>query len=136
LVLNIPDCPQLLEQHYVSCQSAASERNFSLAGHVVNSRRTRLNGSSVNDILFVNSALHWTLFLNSPEYVYVYKNMYMAWMEYCILYMNIKYHTGMWYYMDCKHLPIVTHMHINWHVRVLIGMCGYSLTCAGNMRVM
>ena len=38
--------------------SAPSEDNFSLAGHVVSSRRTRLNGSSVNDILFLNSALN------------------------------------------------------------------------------
>ena len=41
----------------VMATSAASERNFSLAGHVVSARRSRLSGSSVNDILFLNNAL-------------------------------------------------------------------------------
>lgn len=37
--------------------SAPSERNFSLAGHVVNKRRSCLASSSVNDILLVNSSM-------------------------------------------------------------------------------
>ena len=36
--------------------SAASERNFSVAGNVVSDRRSCLKSSSVNDILFLNSA--------------------------------------------------------------------------------
>ena len=41
----------------VMATSAASERNFSLAGHVVSERRATLRSSSVNDILFVNGSL-------------------------------------------------------------------------------
>ncbi len=41
----------------VMATSAASEINFSLAGHVVSARRSRLNGSSVDNILLVNSAM-------------------------------------------------------------------------------
>lgn len=41
----------------VMSTSAASERNFSLAGHVVSAKRANLKGSSVNNILFLNSAL-------------------------------------------------------------------------------
>ena len=37
--------------------SAASERNFSLAGHVVDERRSSLRSDSVNNILLLNSAL-------------------------------------------------------------------------------
>ena len=44
----------------VMATSAASERNFSLAGHVVSQRRTMLNPTSVNNILFMNSALLWS----------------------------------------------------------------------------
>jgi hypothetical protein len=40
----------------VSATSAPSERNFSLAGHTVSSRRSCLSASSVNSILFLNSA--------------------------------------------------------------------------------
>jgi len=35
---------------------AAGERVFNMAGHVFNSRRAKLKSSSVNDILFFNSA--------------------------------------------------------------------------------
>ena len=41
----------------VMATSAASERNFSLAGHVVSARRSRLNSSSVNNILLMNNAM-------------------------------------------------------------------------------
>ena len=41
----------------IMATSAASERNFSLAGHVVSARRSCLNPANVNDILFMNSAL-------------------------------------------------------------------------------
>ncbi len=37
--------------------SAPSERSFSLAGHIVPERRSRLSGSSVNDILLIHSEL-------------------------------------------------------------------------------
>ena len=40
----------------VMSTSSASERNFSLAGHVVSARRSSLKSSSVNNILFLNSA--------------------------------------------------------------------------------
>lgn len=40
----------------IMASSAPSERNFSVAGHVVSSRRTSLKPSSVNNILFLNSA--------------------------------------------------------------------------------
>jgi len=36
----------------VIATSAASERVFSMTGYVVNSRRTNLKSSSVNDVLF------------------------------------------------------------------------------------
>ena len=42
--------------HCVMATSAPSERNFSVAGFVVSERRSSLKPSSVNDILFVNSA--------------------------------------------------------------------------------
>ena len=48
----------------VMATSAAYERMFSIYDNVVNSRRANLKGSSVNDILFVNSALRikrWSL---------------------------------------------------------------------------
>jgi len=41
----------------VMATSTVSERVFRMAGHVVNSRRANLKSSSVNDILFFNSAL-------------------------------------------------------------------------------
>jgi hypothetical protein len=41
----------------VMASSAASERNFSLAGHVVSERRTSLASSSVNNILLINSSM-------------------------------------------------------------------------------
>lgn len=41
----------------IMATSAASERNFSLAGHIVSSRRTSLAPSSVDNILFMNSYL-------------------------------------------------------------------------------
>ena len=41
----------------IQASSAASERNFSVAGNVVNKRRCALTPSSVNDILFLNSVL-------------------------------------------------------------------------------
>ena len=41
----------------VMSTSSASERNFSLAGHVVSARRSSLKSSSVNNILFLNSAI-------------------------------------------------------------------------------
>ena len=41
----------------VMATSSASERNFSHAGHVVSARRSCLKSSSVNDVLFLNSAL-------------------------------------------------------------------------------
>ena len=41
----------------VMATSAASERNFSLAGHVVNDPRASLRSDSVNSILLVNSSL-------------------------------------------------------------------------------
>ncbi len=40
----------------VMSTSSASERNFSLAGVVVTARRSCLTSSSVNDLLFLNSA--------------------------------------------------------------------------------
>ena len=40
--------------------NTASERNFSLAGHVVSARRSTLISPSVNNILFMNSAIHHT----------------------------------------------------------------------------
>ena len=40
----------------VMATSAASERVFSMARYVVNSRRANVKSSSVNDILFFNSA--------------------------------------------------------------------------------
>ena len=41
----------------MSGTSAASERNFSLAGHVVCARKSPLKSSSVNNLLLLNSAL-------------------------------------------------------------------------------
>ena len=41
----------------VMATSSASERVFSHAGHVVSARRSCLKSSSVNDVLFLNSAL-------------------------------------------------------------------------------
>ena len=41
----------------VMATSAASERNFSVAGNVVTERRTNLKSSQINDILLINSAL-------------------------------------------------------------------------------
>ena len=41
----------------VMATSAASERNFIVAGNVVSNRRSCLKSSCVNDILFMNSAL-------------------------------------------------------------------------------
>ena len=41
----------------VMSTSAASERNFRLAGHLVSERRTNLNSTTVNDVLFINSAI-------------------------------------------------------------------------------
>jgi len=38
--------------------SAASERVFGMAGHVVNGRRAKLKCSSMNGILFINSAIN------------------------------------------------------------------------------
>ena len=44
----------------VMVSNAASERVFSMAGHVVNSRIANLKSSSVNDVLFFNSAVKAT----------------------------------------------------------------------------
>ena len=41
----------------IQASSSASERVFSLAGHVVNTRRSRLKPCNVDNILFLNSAL-------------------------------------------------------------------------------
>ena len=41
----------------VMATSSASERNFSLAGATVSARRSCLSSTSVNSILFLNSAL-------------------------------------------------------------------------------
>ena len=41
----------------IMASSAPSERNFSLAGHVVSSRRSSLKPSSVDNILFLNSSI-------------------------------------------------------------------------------
>ena len=43
----------------VMSSSAASERNFSNAGHVVNEKRTGLLSESVDSVLFMNSALKY-----------------------------------------------------------------------------
>ena len=43
---------------WVMPTSAANERNFSLAGHVVSARKSTLKSSSVNNVLFMNSAIH------------------------------------------------------------------------------
>ena len=55
---NFPGLSALARKTFaVMSSSSASERNFSLAGHVVSARRSSLKSSSVNNILFLNSAI-------------------------------------------------------------------------------
>jgi len=53
-------CDLARNAYCVMATSAASERVFSMDGHVVNSRRANLMSSSVSDKLFFNSALKVT----------------------------------------------------------------------------
>ena len=60
-------CPRNIILVYLACEklpyyiiiftSAASERNFSLAGYVVSARRSSIKGANVNNILLIHSSL-------------------------------------------------------------------------------